>query len=141
LARYPAPILHTRFATSASSCAADAHPFRIGHVTGAHNGAVWHHIGLNHRYARDFDVDSMHIFAHIDEGKNLYDLEGYGAIEFLDDRVPGRIFLGRFGGELNVARIEGHGTVWSSDRGHLEIACKMAGLEPTFLKMKEGRLY
>src|SRR5438552_10161811 len=37
VAQYPGAILHTRFATSGSSSAANAHPFRIGHVTGAHN--------------------------------------------------------------------------------------------------------
>src|SRR5206468_8102137 len=141
VSKYMGVILHTRFATSGGSSAANAHPFKIGHVIGAHNGAVWNHHTLNTRYSRDFPVDSMHVFAHIDEERGLNELDGYGAIEFLDDRLPGRILMGRFEGELSVAKIAGRGIVWSSSKDHVEIACKMAGLEPTFLKVKSGRLY
>ena len=36
---------------------------------GIHNGCITNHEALNIKYERKFEVDSMHIFAHIAEKK------------------------------------------------------------------------
>lgn len=123
---------HTRMPTNGSVKVENAHPFEIGKVIGAHNGMIYNWQSLETKYPerKPFAVDSMHIFAHIDEGKDMKELEGYGAIEFMlkgDDKQA--IYLCRIssGGDLDVVRTE-HGIIWSSSGDHLNHALEAAGL-------------
>lgn len=101
-------MLHTRKATVGAKTAANAHPWRINNLIGMHNGGVANHDEMNRKYKRDFDVDSMHIFAHISEDRPLSELIAHGAIVYTDELapVPGTIWHSRFnGGVLTVAKI------------------------------------
>lgn len=141
LAQFETLCAHTRYATQGDVKKDNAHPFTHRHLTGAHNGAVWNAYELDFRYpSRDFDVDSMHLIAHLAEGKPLAELEGYGAVVYTNAAKPGVVFMGRFRGELAAAKVKG-GLVWSSDRDHLAAACRMAGFAATFLGVKEKVVY
>jgi hypothetical protein len=125
---------HTRKATVGGISVENAHPFEIGNIVGAHNGGVSNHSELNKQYGRNFEVDSMHIFAHIQKGWKLDELRGWGAIEYTNQKKwPGRVNLCRFsGGSLSVCGIgkdpnDYNGVVWSSDADHLRTALETAG--------------
>lgn len=146
---------HTRWATHGEKTVENAHPFEIGALVGAHNGIIYNHGELNTRYERTFAVDSMHLFAHIDEGRALDELQGYGAIEWVDRRAPNVVRLARLReGELAIAGLGEHpnpqGVVWSSNKKHLQNALEQAGVEDYFfykvptgrlLTVQEGRLF
>jgi hypothetical protein len=125
---------HTRYATVGSNILSNTHPFRHGKLTLAHNGGIWNHDELNKKYERKCEVDSQHIIMHLSEGKDFSELEGYGAIEWLDEDCPGRVFLCRLkGGSLSAFGIENRerktiGVAWSSDRDHVETALGQARL-------------
>jgi hypothetical protein len=129
LARFPALVGHTRYATKGLVSKENAHPFTFGPVTGCHNGAIYNDQDMNKEHHREFAVDSMHIFAHLAEGKPLGELEGYGAIAYTHAERRTLIYLGRFmSGEMAVARVKDIGVVFSSNEDHLKLALRVANL-------------
>lgn len=139
---------HTRFATNGEVNTKNAHPFRIGKLLGAHNGMIRNHEELNEQYKRKFEVDSQHIFAHIDAGLDLEELEGYGAVEWIERTKPNTIYLTRFrGGELAVYGIGNDddnpdAIVWSSSYRHLIKSLMAAGINNHFsYRIETGRVY
>jgi len=142
LAAFATLCAHTRYATyGTAENVRNAHPFEHRDVIGAHNGAVWNADTLDLDYPmRDFDVDSQHLIAHIAESRPLAELTGYGTVVYTARRRPGRVYMGRFSGELAVATLAGErGLAWSSDRAHLHAALKLAGMRATMLHVKERR--
>lgn len=119
---------HARYATHGAHTVENAHPFQIGSVLGAHNGVLSNHADLNKKYKRNFQVDSMHLIAHIAEGRKTFgDIYGYGALVWQVDGSP-TIYLCRMAdGELAIAETAG-GVVWSSAEDHLELALTASGL-------------
>lgn len=138
---------HTRKATTGKICTENAHPFDIGNIIGAHNGIINNHSELNTKYGRKFEVDSMHIFAHLNEGLPLNDIQGYGVIEWIDKRKPERINLCRLrNGDLEICGLgkdtdDYDGIVWSSDDDHANLALNTAGIPHFSFKVDENKVY
>ncbi len=139
---------HTRKATTGATTVPNAHPFAIGDIIGAHNGMISNHTELNTKYNRNYEVDSMHLFGHLAEGKTFEDIYGYGAIEFIrKNESRSRIYLCKLsGGDLTVCGIgkdadNYQGVLWSSNGAHLEQALKTAGIENFKFEIKTGQIY
>lgn len=140
-------MLHTRKATTGGITVENSHPFVIGEIIGAHNGMIMNHRELERKYNRNCEVDSMHLFHHINEGLPFSDITGYGAIQYVRKDEPRKIYLCKMrSGELAVRGIgEGpencKGVIWSSDKDHLEKAVEAAQI-PTFpYKIETGAIY
>ena len=139
--------IHTRHSTHGAVTIENSHPFEIGDIVGAHNGVLSGHSELNAKYGRDFAVDSMHLIAHLSEGKPFNDIVGYGAIWYFDKKHPNRIYICRLsGGELSVAGIGKDvdctkGIVFSSDERHLTHALEAIGVEHFLFKVEAERVY
>lgn len=138
---------HTRKGTCGKNTVENAHPFDVGNVILAHNGILTNHYELNKKYDRNCEVDSMHLAYHMNEGRSLKDICGYGAIEWIQKDRPGRIYLCKLGGgELSIMGIgkdtkECHGIVWSSNEDHAKAALNSANLEHFAFKVETGKVY
>ncbi len=138
---------HTRKATTGATTVPNAHPFDIGNIIGAHNGCISNHTELNTKYDRKFEVDSMHLFGHIDAGLPFSDIFGYGAIEFIRKDSPGKVYLCKLqAGDLSVCGIgkdnnDYQGVVWSSNGAHLTQALTVAGIEHFDFLVETGKVY
>jgi hypothetical protein len=141
LAVHPLLFAHTRHATTGEITRANAHPFVLPSLVGAHNGIVDNHESLNKAHSRKCAVDSEHIFRHLDEGSKLEDIEAWGSIEYAKLAMPDRVYLSRFnGGELTIRQVRG-GLVWSSNAAHLSAALRMAGMKSKPYCLDDGSLY
>jgi len=138
---------HTRKATHGAVTKENAHPFHIGNIVGAHNGIIMNHGELNKKYNRNFEVDSMHIFANINEGVDLEDLQGYGSIQWTELDKPNKIFLCKLqAGDLSVRGFgkdsnNYSGIIWSSDADHLNEAIAATGLKTFEFEIDENQVY
>lgn len=130
---------HTRYATVGGHTLNNCHPFaqegQKGICIGAHNGAVrnWSELETEYPERKHFGVDSQHVFQHLADGKNMRELEGYGAATWTWVASPRDMHVVKWnGGEFALMNInQGQrriGIVWSSDHRHLQAACNMAGL-------------
>lgn len=140
-------MMHTRKATTGAIVEENSHPFDIGGIIGAHNGMIMNHHDLEKKYNRSCEVDSEHLFHHINEGLSFEDISGYGAIEYIRKEEPKKIYLSKMkSGELSIKGIgtstkDCRGVIWSSDRDHLEKAVAAAQI-PTFsYKVETGIIY
>lgn len=134
---------HTRKATHGVVNTANAHSFNIGNIAaGSHNGIIMNHNELNYKYGRKCEVDSMHIFHHLNEGMDLSDLHGYGSIEWVE-KGSNRIYLCKLaGGELAIYGLKGRaGIIWASDEDHVEEALKVSKIKANPFKVETGQVY
>lgn len=133
-------LAHTRLATTGKVTTGNAHPFRFGHVVGAHNGTVYNHFELNAAYERKFHVDSMHIFAHLKDNLGTEEIQAYGAIEWhdLDDK---RTYLCVFNGGSLHATDTKYGVFWASTAYALKKALGEADINHTPLDIQEDIVY
>lgn len=140
-------IAHTRKATTGEKTVENAHPFEIGDIIGAHNGTISNHDDLKKKYKREsFKVDSMHLFAHISEGRRFKDIAGYGAIEWMERNKPHAVFLCKlYNGDLNIYGIGDpdmpEGIIWSSKKDHLETAITSARIVAFAYTVSVGQVY
>lgn len=139
---------HTRFASSGEVNIKNAHPFRVGKILGAHNGAVYNHAELCDQLKRRFPVDSIHLFAHLNENRPFDELVARGAIEWIKLEDPKTIYLSKlFAGELAIYGIGNNrhdldGVVWSSNYKHLLKALYCTGIHEHYrFEVRRGRVY
>lgn len=142
---------HTRSATVGEVTVRNAHPFQVGNIIGAHNGCIYNHDELNKRLGRKCEVDSQHIFHHLSEGKDFKDIEGGGAIEWLDIGTGLRkIYLCNVRGSLSVVGIKATdkeedkdkiGVIWSSSSNTLESAVGKLGLPYVRFLEEKGEVF
>ncbi len=147
LCEYQTLFAHTRAASVGEVSIKNSHPFRMGKILGAHNGAVYNHEELSSRYKRKFPVDSMHLFAHLNENRPFEELVARGAIEWIHNNDPKTIYLSKlFAGELAVYGIGTEdsvdGIVWSSSYKHLLKSLFCSGINDHFrYEVRRGRVY
>ncbi len=152
LSRHDRVCVHTRKRSMGDVTVKNAHPFKIEapgkpRIVGAHNGILDNHFELNRTLNRSCTVDSQQIFWHLAEGRDLSEIEGYGAIWYVAEGDDSE-YLGRFnGGSLAVARLKcgelWQGVVWSSTENHLQMALEAAGWDKLgeFLQIDDKKLY
>lgn len=131
---------HTRTATRGEVSIPNAHPFNIGDILGVHNGVVYNHDEMNRRYGRSFEVDSMHVFAHIDENKPLGELLGYGTFFwtrksekwekiYLAKTVAGALSIARFFRDEEALVNDNHFMLaWASEFAALQKVASILGV-------------
>ena len=134
-------IFHTRGASTGSVTLANAHPFQftlrdeaggvVRDVIGVHNGIVSNHENLAKKYNRSSEVDSMHIFQHLAEGKETEEIHGWGNIAWYtsDEEFPsGTLRLLRFNSEaLHVAKLTTGEIVFASVAESITRAAGLVG--------------
>jgi len=137
LARLRSVMAHTRMPSTGKVSKENSHPFVFDGIVGAHNGVIRNHDSLNKEHGRAFEVDSMHIFAHMSEGKSLNELQGWGAIEFVRDAYPDIICLAKVSvsGDLSIVTTP-YGTFWSSNEDHLLTALDAGRIEHSIVEVK-----
>jgi asparagine synthetase B (glutamine-hydrolysing) len=135
--------LHTRYATTGARTIDNAHPFTAhgsrGTVTGVHNGIISNHHELNAMHKRECAVDSQHIFQNLADGRNLDELEGYGAIVYV---LNGEWFIGRFNdGDMKVALTDA-GIFFASTKAAVTQAASYADATISkWLKVRDNTVY
>lgn len=138
--------IHTRYATHGEKTISNAHPFAMGKIVGAHNGVISNHEEMNKKLNRNFAVDSMHLFAHLNEGLPFTDFNGYGTIEWFD-KEEGKIRLCEIRGDLAIYGLGEYGkkvtgVVWSSSGVHLKESLELCGIKEFFsYKVESGVVY
>lgn len=125
---------HTRHATMGAVNIKNAHPFRSGHIVGAHNGTI----EKKFKGRSDYDTDSEAVFALIaQEGIEaaLNEIAAYTSAYVLQwvDLKEGTINLIKNSRRpLNMTYIYGQsGLVWSSEEKTLLLALEKAGIKNT----------
>jgi predicted glutamine amidotransferase len=143
-------LAHTRAATVGKVSKENSHPFLIGNVLGVHNGSIYNYKEMNTLYGRNFEVDSEHIFAHINDGLDLEELEGQGTFFYSrSDEDWKTIYLARTNnGSLFLSRFyrdnkheHPFATVWASEKGAVNKAADLIGAYTTEVKIAPENLY
>lgn len=86
---------HTRLSTCGKATIETAHPFSINRKLLAHNGIIYNSYDLEKKDGRLYPVDSQALLYRIAHDEDTTDIEGYGAVIYLDQDTQ----------ELHVARL------------------------------------
>lgn len=134
---------HTRKATHGKVNMRNAHPFSRGGLILAHNGVLNNHAELNKKYNRDFDVDSMHIVAHMSEQRPLSEIEGYGAVLWQRKKQRTRLYMGMLSssGSLACGIVGGILVVASTQSAIDDLAKELGEKIETTYDLKPGKVY
>lgn len=147
IGHYNLVMAHTRYPTLGKVTKENAHPYEVGSIILAHNGMVYNHHDLDKKYNRSCEVDSMHLAHHMNEKLSFDEIEGYGAIEWVEKKHPDDVYLSRLNnGSLAVYGLKKYGqqvgTVWSSDYKHAEAAIDAARLDAyAYEDLPEGHVF
>lgn len=143
-------IVHTRAASvGPSDKFENAHPFTFmkedgTSVIGIHNGTLSNHVELNTKNSRNFEVDSMHLWAHRAAGLPWTDMSGWGNLAWYET-VDGerRLYLCRINNTaLHVSMLGDGGIVFASEQAAIDLAADMAGVKvASNYTVEEGVLY
>lgn len=126
-------IIHTRAGSVGETSIPNQHPFVFEadgtKIVGVHNGCLYNHTEIQKKHNREFEVDSMHIFAHIAEGKDTEELRGWGALAWYQITAEQkRIFLARFNmTDFHVFRLKTGEMVFCSYAEPVRVAARMMG--------------
>lgn len=129
-------IFHTRGASCGEKGKVEnAHPFSYqkedgSWIIGIHNGCLHNHDALNRKYSRSCEVDSMHIWMHLAEGKPWSDIEGWGNLAWWETTPKfGQVLhLTRFNSNnLDVAQLEQGEWVFASEMAPIRTIAKLFG--------------
>lgn len=138
---WKAGIFHTRGASHGSPKKLEnAHPFTFektdgSKVIGIHNGIVSNHTELDSKYGRNFEVDSMHLWAHRAHGLPWIDIEGWGNLAWWettknedDGKMYNDLHLLRFNNSsLELFRLQDGEFIFASTQAPIRVAAKMMG--------------
>lgn len=138
LPKWKRGIFHTRSGTSGAVSLENQHPFKYSradgsYVIGVHNGVITNHHALDSKHGRSLAVDSMHVYAHIAEDKDLGEIEGWGALAWFDVSPGGRkstMNFCRFNMDsFHFMLLEDGGIVFASTLDTIKFATKMLGVK------------
>ena len=113
---------HTRLATVGEKTDGNSHPFKIGNITGVHNGRVAEY----QRVYKDAKVDSEAIFYELDRNNNdvketFKKLRGAFAITWLDERNLDKLYFMVSGNPMFLIKVPEIDTYfWASTYGALQ---------------------
>lgn len=153
---YPLGFGHTRQPTTGEVIKENAHPFTYKNLVMAHNGVIYNHEELNKKLEIPCAVDSQHLIRALAGEEQFDQIEGYGAIEWVNLTEPGRVHLCRMkSGSLAVHGIRDPydtkskgdrktvGVIWSSDCDHLDEVEKLLDLwsDTYAFQVEEGKVY
>lgn len=135
-------IFHTRGASTGDVTITNQHPFVFSAgtpgepdwkrtVVGIHNGVVVNHNTLNEKYQRNFTCDSMHIYKHLAEDRDMSEIYGWGNLAWYDyDKThpDGYLRMLRFNQDaLEIAKLSTGEIVFCSTSAPIVRAAAMAG--------------
>ncbi len=138
-------ICHTRAASVGDVTVENAHPFDFTdkrRVVGIHNGGVRNWQALNNKYDRKFDVDSMHIFKHLAEEREVDDLHMMGVIVWMENADGIVRYARSTSNSLAIAQLTTGEVIGCSEGPPLAAAMRMARAElKTFWKVDSDLEY
>lgn len=130
---------HNRFSTVGKSTRANAHPFEIGNVIGAHNGTLTSKYALHEGHS--FEVDSQALYNHIDKlglESALTKMSGAWALTWFSKNDQRMHFLRNKERPLFIAFNKTNtGLIWASEEWMIQVAASRNKVEiqdPFFLK-------
>jgi glutamine---fructose-6-phosphate transaminase (isomerizing) len=143
-------LIHVRdFTKGRPDIQANNHPIRHGAVVGVHNGVIENDdaVFARHRLERaepDMTVDSEAIFALMHsvehEPRALSELRGTLAAAWLDERIPGVLYVARGSSRPLWTGRTPSGTFFASTRRALAMVEATLGVPVQARQMREGRL-
>lgn len=144
-------IFHTRGASTGDVTLENQHPFVFAKgegenwertVVGIHNGIVANHKELCEKYDRKFEVDSMHIYAHLAAGLPTSEIHGWGNLawyEYSPKYPTGVLYLLRFNNDmLHIGFLESGEAVFCSTLDPIIRAARFAGSKVRMMVKTEG---
>ena len=149
-------VFHTRAPSVGEISVPNAHPFAVTAagalrlelpvedcVVGVHNGGISNWSDLNTKHNREYEVDSMHLFANLAAGLDVKELTGWGAAVWFDNiRTPGVLNFCKFrGGTLEFVRLKTGELVFCSTEAPLLKGARLLGGVRCGFNLEQGVHY